>query len=509
MNTVSVASATNDGAHAVVVFQRRCGHALKWIGSCVQIRNAGTENYNDAYEYCIGIDGDLRRMTIPQASDPTPMQISARSDAELMQKLYKLWESTRTKNLTFNLGVFLRTCLKAGEERSAANFDRQFWFYDLKGVGRVQFGNDTLVTDNYKQTALQEDQLDFVNSNISVTSPYIGSVYTLQQPAVPTSFPTNGFNDLIVLDSANAGSKVCGDGRDRPGGKILIGSHRTNPDVFLSTDYGFNWTNISSSVGSSPARVFAFNGYAYAVTSSAIYVGVPNAAGTAVAWTLATTNNAFSALSNVESGQNGVLVVGGANGQIWHSYDAGASWVRVANVSVFTNAYGFIDFKQIVNLNGTLMAVGRTASNAQTAFVRSMDNGLTWSLDGYIVAAAPTFYEGTAQDWRVVWNLGGTLYQHEKGSVASNTINPVGIASVVKFFVPNPLNCNDVIILSSGKIQRSLDGGVTAQDQDVSFTLGANTTLSVANVSHIDGDYMLVAYGGILFKLSQRDTFWT
>jgi hypothetical protein len=509
MNTVPVASATNDGAHAVVVFQRKCGTALKWIGSCLQIRNAGTDNYNDAYEYCMGIDGNLRRMDIPQASDPTPMQISARSDVELMQKLFKLWEATRTKNLAFNLGVFVRSCLTAGEERNPNNFDRQFWFYDLKGIGRVQFGNDTLVTDNYKQTALQEDQLDFVNGNVAVTSPYSGSVYTQNYNSIPTSFPLAGFNRLVVLDAPNAGSKICGDGRDREGGRILVGSHRANADVFVSVDAGINWLDVSTST-TGATEVFAHNGNAFAVAPTAIYIGVPNAAGTALTWSTASTSNAFAGLTNVEAGRDGVLVVGGSGGQFWQSYNGGASWTRVANsVNVYTTAYETVNFKFVRNMNGKLFAVGRNSADTRTLFMRSLDNGMTWILDGYFVAAAPTFYDGAVQDWRVVWNISGTLYQHENGSVQTASINPTGITTVQHFYVPNSLNCNDVVILSSEHVQRSLDGGVTSYDQNVGATLAAETHMAATFVSTVQQDYLLVAYGSVLFKLVRNDSFWT
>jgi hypothetical protein len=510
MNTVPVASATNDGAHAVVVFQRRCGTALKWIGSCLQIRNAGTQNYNDAYEYCMGLDGNLRRMDIPQASDPTPMQVSARSDAELMQKLYKLWEATRTKDATFNLGVFIRTCLNAGEERNSNQFDRQFWFYDLKGTGRVQFGNDTLVTDNYKQTSLQEDQLEFINGNMTVTSQYVGSTYAQNIPATPTSFPSTGLTQLVVLDSGKAGSVTCGDGRDREGGQILVGAYRTTPKIWSSVDGGLSWLDESSSTAAA-ADVFAHNGNAFAVAPTNIYVGVPNAAGSSITWTTATTSNAFSGLTNVEVGKDGVLVVAGATGQVWHSYNGGSAWVRVANtVTVTTNTSTAVTFKELENLNGKLFAVGRNTGDTQTVFLRSMDNGLTWILDAYITNAAPAFYEGTAQNWRVVWNLAGTLYQHENGAVSSTTLNPAGITTVQKFYIANPLNCNDVMILAGGDIARSLDGGVTVQNQSVGATLsGAETHMSAAYVSTLQQDYVLVAYGSTLFKLVQNDSFWT
>lgn len=509
MNTVPVASATNDGAHAVVVFQRKCGTGLKWIGSCLQIRNAGTDNYNDAYEYCMGIDGNLRRMDIPQASDPTPMQISARSDVELMQKLFKLWEATRTKNLSFNLGVFVRSCLTAGEERNPGNFDRQFWFYDLKGIGRVQFGNDTLVTDNYKQTALQEDQLDFVNGNVAVTSPYSGSVYTQNYNTIPSSFPLTGLNRLVVLDSPNAGSKICGDGRDREGGQILVGSYRTTSKIWASTDAGINWTDVSSST-TGAKDVYAFNGNAFAVSPTAIYIGVPNAAGTALTWSTAVTSNAFSGLTNVEAGKDGVLVVAGATGQVWHSYNGGASWTRIANVvNVYTTAYELVTFKFLKNMNGKLFAVGRNSADTRTLFMRSLDNGMTWILDGYIISTAPAFYDGAAQEWRVVWNVAGTLYEHENGAVNSTSINPTGITTVQQFYLPNSLNCNDVMILSSEHIQRSLDGGVTAQDQEVGATLAAETHMAAVFVSTVTQDYLLVAYGSALFKLVRNDSFWT
>lgn len=515
MNTVPVASATNDGAHAVVVFQRRCGTALKWIGSCLQIRNAGTENYNDAYEYCMGLDGNLRRMDIPQASDPTPMQLSARSDAELMQKLYKLWEATRTKHATFNLGVFIRTCLNAGEERNPNQFDRQFWFYDLKGTGRVQFGNDTLVTDNYKQTALQEDQLEFINGNATVTSQYVGSIYAQHDPVTPgTTFPATGLTQLVVLDSGKAGSVTCGDGRDREGGRILVGVERSTPKVYYSVDGGINWVDDTASVVGA-TDIFAHNGNVFAVAPTDVYVGVPNAAGTAITWTTATTTNAFAGLSNVEIGKDGVLIVAGDGGQVWHSYNGGSAWSRVAaGVAVTTTASTIVQFKELENMNGKVFAIGRNSAGTQTLFLRSADNGLTWVLDGYIVAAAPSFYEGTAQQWRVVWNLGGTLYQHENGSVSSTTINPAGITTVEKFYIPNALNCNDVLILSAGRIDRSLDGGVTVSAQNVGATLDPLATRMAATfVSGLQQDYVLVAYGqapvSTLFKLVQNDSFWT
>lgn len=499
VNTVPVASATNDGAHAVVVFQKKAGVGLVWIGGCLQVRGAGTENYNDAYEYCMGLDGKLRRYDIPQASDPTPMQVSARSDVELQQKLFQLWQKSRDNGCGFNMGVFVRKCLTQGKERDASNFDRQFWFYGLRGTGRVQFGNDTLVTDNFKQTALQEDQMSFINDGVAVTMP----IKSTQYATAPVKFTS-----MAVADIGQCASQKCGDGIARPGGRIIIGAIAATPAVHLSVDGGSNWTDISATV-TGATRVFAFKGYLYAMSATAIYVGIPNPAGTAVSWTTAVADQAFAALAGLTLGKDDILIAVGENTQVWASQNAGGNFVRVASgQQVTTTGATQIDFKGVTRLGEHLYGVGRNDAGTQTVFVRSTDNGRTWTLDGYIVAAAPATYEGTPQQWRVVWNLAGSLYQHEAGAVGASTINPAGIATVHAFFLPDENSPNDVLISSSARLGRSLDGGVTNAAITNIGTLGAETVSCFAPVIGAEQNYALFAYGTTIYKLAQDDSLW-
>lgn len=493
--------------YTVSAFQRTDGSSLLWIGGCLDVKGAGTETIQTAYEYCATHAG-IKRFDMDQVADPTPIQMSARGEPLMQQQLYNIWSRSRDTGCTVNLLVLQRDCVDAARTRDPNFFIRGYWMRGLRATGRWTFGNDTLVGSNAKSPQLTEDQGSFT----------VGSIEAFTQEdyvALNQSLTREPFQ-LAVADKGSCPNGDCGTGYDGGNVVVYIGDNSGVGDAYVSYNAGATWA-------SGPTLTDA--GYCVANLNGHVLVADHDATSYLAQPQLMTFNDALSSFTTtvpviVGSGTfyDKINIPGNApfmapdgtalwlmgTGQVFKSTTNGGIWTRIANgVSLYTTAAKTLAFVRGITVGNRVYAIARDAdtSSAQTIYAYSDDSGVTWSLASYVVESTPTTVGLFGAGDRVFVENDGDLFEWTKLGVGTTDIAPAGIATV-KQVISLGMNGNDILLVDGNNaIWRSVDGLQSAHKESTVLDTGAT---AFAHVFGAMADYVYIAGGNTLARAKQK-----
>jgi len=514
--TISKTAVTNNAPYTVVALQRTTGGPLTWIGSCLEIKGVGTESFQTAYEYCATMSGKAIRWDIDQIQDPTPIQVAARGDLRLQNAMMQIWKNSREKNCGFNILILQRECHEEARTRDANFFTRGFWLMDLRATGRYTFGNDTLVGMNAKSPQMVEDQMQFTVGSVV---PFMQYEYITLDGSTPVSF-----FDLAIADAGRCANGDCGDSTD--GCRVLVGA-ADDIQPMISYDGGATFVDMGTILGGLDAETSM--PYSLTVINGRIFLQEYNQNTHAIATYIATLNstlNGYTSTNAQVAGEytmvdkysgvlspfqnapvlapDGTLVWAGSDGNVFKSTN-GAVWTRIASgVQVTTDSVVTVNFVTLAVNGDVIYGIGRDTNNpatdTQTVYVVSRDSGATWNLAGYTVETTPAFLRLSAVGDGMVVNHSGILYRWDSAGIGSTSINPVGIANVMRV-IPMDEYGASVLLIADGKVYRSIDGIATAALENTGLTLpGTVSTAAYAMCESITGDGAVVAMNGLLFR---------
>lgn len=491
-------SASNSAVSSRLFIQEAAGEPLNYVG-CVGVRGVVIDPRQQEFVRSVDETGVIVQ-TLPRYPNPSPFDVT-------FGKNFAKWRSlfSKTKNGCMpNFFIASAFCEDMSRIPDPNYWDDGVWLYGVAPNSGYQLGNNIIIAGDPSQAVKREDQISMIPNN----GIFVGKMRYGQIGTIPD---VQAIKSVAIVDEGKCSQTICRpcDSEGCLDMLVSVGS-----DFMYSVDGGNNWTNISTSgVG----RAQAFNGTAFMVKADAILLSKEVDAALAD-WTTATTDVAFSGLSNITQVDSKTLLVGGAQGAVWRSTNGGSVWVqiRVANA-----AYGdIVDMKYNRDTEQVIAIAKKNTTTVE--FWTSNDYGKNWGvLDTHPVPAetygASSNPEVLPAGPNTFLLVNGNIYKlacnHEVTTYAAVTLVGVtGKATGIGLIDPANPNGIWVTTYSSGvmSIWRSNDALNTAYAESLNFTISAgNSVVNPITVCHGKyGDSLIFAFANGLYYGRDFESFF-
>lgn len=489
---------TNSPVTSRLFVQEAVGGPLTFVG-CVGLRGLVIDPRQQDYARFVTEKG-VEVAVIPRYPNPTPFDVTFGLN-------FRKWRSLFAKTKQGCHPNFFLASANCEDEKQVPNpnyWDDGIWVYDVTPNSGYQVGNNTLISRDPSQSALREDQISMTHN----FGAFVGKMTYGETGTVPA---VDRIHSVAVVDEGKCSQVICRpcDAEGCLDMLINVGS-----DYMYSIDGGSNWVNIATS-GAGTAQ--AFNGNAFMVNAGSILVSADVSAALAD-WTTATTDVAFSELSNIVQIDYKTLIVGGDQSAVWRSTNGGSVWTQIRVATT-----GYPDIMKMAYNKDTeqLVAIGKDGTD--TIFMISTDHGKNWTMidthpvpaetwgansNPVVVPAGPNNY----------LSVNGNLYKLscDHSVITYTALTLIGVTGNVTGvgLVDGSKNPNGVWVTTGAagvfKIWRSNDGLNTIQEEALTFTItgGSTVTNPFALCSGKYGDSLVIAFGPHLYYGRDWESFF-
>ncbi|MGZ4057872.1 MAG: PKD-like domain-containing protein [Bacteroidia bacterium] len=237
-----------------------------------------------------------------------------------------------------------------------------------------------------------------------------------------------------------------------------------NSGIYLSTDFGSNWTLASTGFSIYPFHSLLLNGSnLFAAGDNGLYLSTDNAS----SWSFIESGGFYSSSAIVE---NGTTLISASNGGVHRSTNNGATWTTVSSTL----------------LNATLEVSGSNFIAAtSTGVYKSTDDGLTWVL----VNAAQTTIQALKANGSNLFagtTSGGVFLSTDNGTTWTAKNTGLTNLSITSFLINGTdlfAGCGAGVFKTSnsGTSWTAVNAGITTTTVNAMALMGANIFIGTVN----------------------------
>jgi len=486
---------TNSPVVSRLFVQEEAGSPLKYVG-CVGMRGVVIDPRQQEYARSVDETGIVID-TIQRYPNPQPFEVTFGKNYRKWQSLFK----NTKRGCKPNFFIASAECDDMTRVSDPNYWDDGVWLFNVVPATGYQVGNNTIISSDPNATVKREDQMSWVpEDGVFIGSMIYGSSGTT----------VGNIRSIAVVDEGKCSEVICRP-CDAPGCLSMLVSDGTNIEYTING--GSSWQSASPT-GGAAAWVRSFNGNAFSCSGTVLSItdDVSDAS-----WTVATTDNAFSALAPMTQVDMRTFLMAGGTGQVWRSVNGGGSWVRIKTGETLQDAIIALQYnpstEQVIGVfpysNGASVKVGVSVdygkSFAYTAAVGSETVSAN-TVAEILCAGNLNFLLINGKLYKITCSAGVTTAVVQTLIGASGDITGLG-----KLDARNP-NALWLTTYDTGitKIWRTNDGFSTIAAESLTFTLTGSSLRNPFTVCHSKyGDSIVVGVGKQVVKGQDWDSFFS